>query len=102
MVAAAVCASAAAASDAGAGEKSSLTTGADDTAVDISGSLSGAALKFNPIWHRMAETVTDKERIISLEGNWKKLVMPSQKRYSGPMQKPRCNSMLRMRLTGFS
>src|SRR5215471_20920178 len=37
---------AAAASDAGAGEKSSLTTSADDTAVDISGSLSGAALKF--------------------------------------------------------
>ena len=57
-VAVAVAASAAA-SDAGAGEKSSLTTSADDTAVDISGSLSGAALKFNPIWHRMAETVTD-------------------------------------------
>jgi len=54
-VAVAVGASAAAASDAGAGEKSSLTTSADDTAVDISGSLSGAALKFNPIWHRMAE-----------------------------------------------
>src|SRR5262249_37598445 len=69
MVAAvAVGASAAAASDAGAGEKSSLTTSADDTAVDISGSLSGAALKFNPIWHRMAETVTDKERIIVVEG----------------------------------
>src|SRR5262245_47137254 len=64
----AVGASAAAASDAGAGEKSSLTTSADDTAVDISGSLSGAALKFNPIWHRMAETVTDKERIIVVEG----------------------------------
>src|SRR5215472_782372 len=45
-VAVAVGASAAAASDAGAGEKSSLTTSADDTAVDISGSLSGAALKF--------------------------------------------------------
>src|SRR5262245_15570430 len=58
----AVGASAAAASDAGAGEKSSLTTSADDTAVDISGSLSGAVLKFNPIWHRMAETVTDKVR----------------------------------------
>jgi hypothetical protein len=58
-VAVAVGASAAAASDAGAGEKSSLTTSADDTAVDTSGSLSGAALKFNPIWHRMAETVTD-------------------------------------------
>src|SRR4029434_3722159 len=44
-VAVAVGASAAAASDAGdAGEKSSLTTSAD--------SLS-AALKFNPIWHRM-------------------------------------------------
>jgi DNA-binding XRE family transcriptional regulator len=63
-VAVAVGASAAAVSDAGAGEKSS----ADDTAVDISGSLSGAALKFNPIWHRMAETVTDKERIIVVEG----------------------------------
>src|SRR5215471_1248586 len=58
-VAVAVGASAAAASDADAGEKSSLTTSADDTAVDTSGSLSGAALKFNPIWHRMAETVTD-------------------------------------------
>src|SRR5215472_6448245 len=58
-VAVAVGASAAAASDAGAEEKSSLTTSADDTAVDTSGSLSGAALKFNPIWHRMAETVTD-------------------------------------------
>jgi transcriptional regulator with XRE-family HTH domain len=57
-IAVAVGASAAAASDAGAGEKSNLTTSADDTAVDISGSLSGAALKFNPIWHRMAETVT--------------------------------------------
>src|SRR5262249_38377382 len=68
-VAVAVGASAAAASDAGAGEKSSLTTSADDTAVDISGSLSGAALKFNPIWHRMAETGTDKERIIVVEGN---------------------------------
>src|SRR5262249_33439629 len=63
-VAVAVAASAAAASDAGAGEKSRLTTSADDTAVDISGSLSGAALKFNPIWHIMAETVTDKEGII--------------------------------------
>jgi hypothetical protein len=60
-VAIAVGAIAAAASDAGAGEKSSLTTSADDTAVGISGSLSGAALKFNPVWHRMAETVTDKE-----------------------------------------
>src|SRR5262245_1978090 len=58
-VAVAVSTSAAAASDAGVGEKSSLTTSADDTAVDISGSLSGAALKFNPIWHRMAETVTE-------------------------------------------
>src|SRR5262245_36532331 len=67
-VAVAVGASAAAASDAGAGEKSSLTTSADDTAVDISGSLSGAALKFNPIWHRMAETVTDNERIAVVEG----------------------------------
>src|SRR5215468_270076 len=67
-VAVAVGASAAAASDAGGGEKSSLTTSADDTAVDISGSLSGAALKFNPIWHRMAETVTDKESIIVVEG----------------------------------
>jgi transcriptional regulator with XRE-family HTH domain len=54
-VAVAVGASAAAASDAGAGEKSSLTTSADDTAVDISGPLCGAALKFNPIWHRMAD-----------------------------------------------
>src|SRR5215467_3838177 len=63
-VAVAVAAGASAAAAAGAGEKSSLTTSADDTAVDISGSLSGAALKFNPIWHRMAETVTDKERII--------------------------------------
>ena len=56
-VAVAVGAISAAASDAGAGEKSSLTTSADDTAVDISGSLSG-----------MAETVTDKERIIVVEG----------------------------------
>ncbi len=71
-VAVAVGAGAAAASDAGAGEKSSLTTSADDTAVDISGSLSGAALKFNPIWHRMAETVTDKERIIVVEGKLEK------------------------------
>jgi transcriptional regulator with XRE-family HTH domain len=67
-VAVAVGASAAAASDAGAGEKSSLTTSADDTAVDISGSLSGAALKLNPTWHRMAETVTEKEKIIVAEG----------------------------------
>src|SRR5262245_21053049 len=67
-VAVAVGASAAAASDAGAGEKSSLTTSADDTAVDISGSLSGAALKLNPTWHRMAETVTEKEKIIVVEG----------------------------------
>ena len=67
-VAVAVGASAAAASDAGAGEKSSLTTSADDTAVDISGSLSGATLKFNPIWHGMAETVTDEEGIIVVEG----------------------------------
>jgi hypothetical protein len=59
-VAVAIGASAPAASDAGAGEKPSLTTSADDAAVDISGSLSGA--EFNPIWHRMAETVTDKER----------------------------------------
>src|SRR5262245_15720420 len=55
-VAIAVGASAAAASDASAGEKSSLTTSADDTAVA------------NPTWHRMAETVTDKERIIVVEG----------------------------------
>src|SRR5262249_33469373 len=59
-VAVAVGASAAAASDAGAGEKSSLTTSAD--------SLSGAALKLNPIGHRMAETVTHKESIIVVEG----------------------------------
>src|SRR5262249_15966519 len=39
----------------GAGEKSSLTTSANDTAVDISG-------------HGMAETVTDKEGIIVVEG----------------------------------
>src|SRR5215475_6377430 len=68
MVAAVAVGAAAAASDAGAGEKSSLTTSADDTAVDISGSLSGAALKFNPIWHGMGETVTDKETIIVVEG----------------------------------
>jgi transcriptional regulator with XRE-family HTH domain len=67
-VAVAVGASAAAASDAGAGEKSSLMTSADDTAGDISGSPSGAALKFNPIWHRMAETVTVKESIVVVEG----------------------------------
>jgi transcriptional regulator with XRE-family HTH domain len=67
-VAVAIGASSAAASDAGAGEKSSLTTSADDTAVDISGSLSGAALKLNPTWHRMAETVTEKETIIVAEG----------------------------------
>src|SRR5262249_31717859 len=54
-VAVAVGASAAAASDAGGG-KSSLTTSADDTAVD------------NPIWHRTAETLTDKESIIVVEG----------------------------------
>jgi transcriptional regulator with XRE-family HTH domain len=72
-VAVAVGVSAAAASDAGAGKESSLTTSADDTAVDISGSLSGAALKFNPIWHRMAETVTGKERIISVEGKLEKI-----------------------------
>jgi transcriptional regulator with XRE-family HTH domain len=68
-VAVAVSATAAAASDAGAGEKSS----ADDIAVDISGSLSGAALKFNPIWHRMAETVAYKERIVSVEGKLEKI-----------------------------
>jgi hypothetical protein len=67
-VAVAIGASAAATSDAGAGEKFSLMTSADDTAVDISGSPSGAALKFNPIWHRMAETLTDKESIIVVEG----------------------------------
>ena len=67
-VAVAVGASAAAASDAGAGEKSSLTTSADDTAVDINGSLSGDALKLNPTWHRMAETVTEKGKIIVVEG----------------------------------
>jgi hypothetical protein len=39
---------------------------ADDTAVDISGSLSGAALKFNPIWQ--AEAVTDKEGPVVVEG----------------------------------
>src|SRR5262249_24470031 len=55
-VAIAVGASAAAASDASAGQKSSLTTSADDTAVA------------NQTWHRMAETVTDKERIIVVEG----------------------------------
>src|ERR671931_484003 len=59
-VAIAVGAIAAAASDAGAGEKSSLTTSADDTAVGISGSLSGAALKFN-------------ERIIVVEGKLEKI-----------------------------
>src|SRR5262245_38946855 len=65
MVAAvAVGAIAAAASDAGAGEQSSLATSADDTAGDINGSLSGAALKFNPD----LATVTDKERIIVVEG----------------------------------
>src|SRR5262249_6983856 len=64
---AASAASAAAASDAGAGEKSSLMTSADDTAVDISGSFSGTALKFNPIWHGTAETVTDKEGIVVVE-----------------------------------
>src|SRR5262249_5138863 len=63
-VAVAVGAIAAAASDAGAGEKSSLATSADDTAGDINGSLSGAALKFNPD----LATVTDKERIIVVEG----------------------------------
>jgi transcriptional regulator with XRE-family HTH domain len=67
-VAIAVVASAAAASDAGAGEKSSLTTSAGDAAVDISGSLSGAALKFDPIWQTMAETVTDKEGHTVVEG----------------------------------
>jgi transcriptional regulator with XRE-family HTH domain len=67
-VAVAIGASAAAASDAGVGEKFSLMTSADDTAVDISGSPFSAAPKFNPIWHRMAETVTDKESTIVAEG----------------------------------
>jgi transcriptional regulator with XRE-family HTH domain len=66
-VAVAIGASAAAASDAGAGEKSNLMTSADDTAVGISGSFSGAALKFNPIWHGTAETVTDKEGMAIVE-----------------------------------
>jgi transcriptional regulator with XRE-family HTH domain len=66
-VAIAVAASAPAASDAGAGEKSSLMTSADDTAVGISGSFSGPALKFNPIWHGTAETVTDKEGMVIVE-----------------------------------
>src|SRR5215467_11362999 len=66
-VAIAVGASAAAASDAGAGGKSNLMTSADDTAVGISGSFSGAALKFNPIWHGTAETVTDKEGMVIVE-----------------------------------
>jgi hypothetical protein len=67
-LAVAVAGGASAAAAAGAGEKSSLTTSADDTAVDISGSLSGAALKFDPIWHTMAETVTDKEGHTVVEG----------------------------------
>jgi transcriptional regulator with XRE-family HTH domain len=67
-VAVAVAAGASAAAAVGAGEKSSLTTSADDTAVGISGSLSGAALKFDPIWHTMAETVTDKEGHTVVEG----------------------------------
>src|SRR5262245_8582755 len=68
MVAAvAIAASAAAASDAGAGEKSSLMTSADDTAAGVGGSFSGATLKFNPIWHGTAETVTDKEGMVIVE-----------------------------------
>jgi transcriptional regulator with XRE-family HTH domain len=66
-VAVAVAAGASAAAAAGAGEKSSLATSADDTGVDISGSLSGAALKFHPIWHTMAETVPEKEKTIVVE-----------------------------------
>ena len=57
-VAVAVGASAAAASDAGAGEKSSLTTSADDTALDISRSLSGAALNALPIKSLAKSTAT--------------------------------------------
>ena len=58
VVAVAVGASAAAASDAGAGEKSSLTTSADDTALDISRSLSGAALNALPIKSLAKSTAT--------------------------------------------
>jgi transcriptional regulator with XRE-family HTH domain len=96
-VAVAVSASAAAASDAGAGEKSS----ADDTAVDIGGSLSGAALKFNPIWDRMAETVADKERIVSVEGKPEK-ISDAVSETIFRVQKPCCNSLLRMRPTRIS
>src|SRR5262245_52543968 len=56
----AISASAAAASDARDEKTSSLTISGDDTAVNISGSDSGVALKFNPVWgDRMAATVTD-------------------------------------------
>ena len=57
-VAVAIGASAAAASDAGAGEKFSLMTSADDTAVDISRSLSGAALNALPIKSLAKSTAT--------------------------------------------
>jgi transcriptional regulator with XRE-family HTH domain len=52
-VAVAVATTASAAAAAGVGEKSTLTNSGDDTTINISGS--GAALKFDPIWHRMAE-----------------------------------------------
>src|SRR5262249_9109454 len=55
-VAVAVRASAAAAAGAG-GRKAWFVRTTEDNAVDIRGSLSGAALKFNPIWHGMAETI---------------------------------------------
>ena len=59
-VAVAVSASAAAASDARDEKTSSLTISGDDTAVNISGSDSGVALEFNPVWgYRTAATVTD-------------------------------------------
>jgi VCBS repeat-containing protein len=68
----------AAASDADGREIPSLTTSGDDTALDISGTVSGSdssvvnsgtAPNFDPIWHRMAETVTDNETVEVVEGN---------------------------------
>jgi hypothetical protein len=67
----------AAASGAAAGETSSLATSQNDTAVDIADTVSGsdsstvdsgAAPEFYPISHRMAETVTDNERVEVVEG----------------------------------
>jgi hypothetical protein len=76
LSAAAAVALSAAASHADGGEIPSLTTSGDDTAVDISGTVSGSdssvvnsgAQEFNPISHRMAGTDTDNERVEVVDG----------------------------------